>query len=138
MQQVPFQLLPFTLRINLPAKRVTVAYALCAAPVPSGVHEFCSLNTLGRSSNVLAFSGQAIKCVEGLCCLTSAAVVVYTYHFLSFVMHHYNYRVSVWIFSSGTQYDGNIWYELLGSIRFINGNPAVNLQKSMLRLPSNC
>jgi hypothetical protein len=47
-------------------------------------------------------------------------------------MDRYADRVPVRTVGSGTHYDGRIWYELLKSIRSINGKPVVTMEKSML------
>ena len=44
----------------------------------------------------------------------------------------YDYPIPVRTVSSGTHYDGRIWYELLSSIRSINGSPVAKLENSML------
>lgn len=48
-------------------------------------------------------------------------------------MDHYKDRVPVCTFSSGTNYDGRVWYELLSSIRYINDKPVEVEEKSMLK-----
>ena len=48
-------------------------------------------------------------------------------------MDRYNDRVPVRTFGSGTHYDGRVWYELLRSIRTVNGSKVSLLEKSMLK-----
>ena len=49
-------------------------------------------------------------------------------------MDRYIGRIPIRAFGSGTRYDGRVWYELLSSIRSVNGTPVVQgqLERSML------
>ena len=49
-------------------------------------------------------------------------------------MDRYIGRIPIRTLGSGTRYDGRVWYELLSSIRSVNGTPVVQgqLERSML------
>lgn len=48
-------------------------------------------------------------------------------------MDRYDDRVPIRTLSSGTRYDGRVWYELLSSIRSVNGTSVSDVEKSMLK-----
>ena len=48
-------------------------------------------------------------------------------------MDRYNDRVPIRTVSSGTRYDGRVWYELLSSIQSVNGTSVSEVAKSMLK-----
>ena len=80
----------------------------------------------------LEFLRSAIT-VTAECTLTFRVLIPATSLAGSNVMDRYKDRVPVRTIDSGTRYDGKVWYELLSSIRCINGIPtSCNVEKEML------